>query len=30
VDAIPPDGYVDFQPIDPPEEENNKLGDYEY
>ena len=30
VDAIPPDDYVDFQPIDSSEEENNNLADHEY
>ncbi len=30
IDAIPPDDYVDFQPLDSPEEENNNSGDYDY
>ena len=30
VDAIPADDYVDFQPIDSPEEENDQLADHEY
>ncbi|NET54795.1 MAG: hypothetical protein F6K47_00865 [Symploca sp. SIO2E6] len=30
VEPMPKDDYVDFQPIDSPEEENQSLGDYEY